>query len=402
MSHKYEFSYDIDKNCVIFGEWELPACSYIKNLFRVYDLARSQMEFRFGNRGDVHKYKAQSFYEQYGISPTKFKLIYNGILYKNLYDPIQKWALQYCYSSGGRINFTKCYNLMMIKDDIEQMEKDGQDNIVPFRVYMGLLPSEMKNKFGKKLWKRLCANSRTKNKYIAKNFASMTTGVLEVNAKALMNQLNSLPSTILKRESLGNRRQYEVQLILLKHYKVKDLTRVRNNVYQQMYIINDTIRMLYRKGEKYNENWSLRKWKERHDDLTKEMLAEKYSTSPFPHLSEMDDQLKEITRNGLTARLLTSPNEIAMEGRQMRHCVASYVDRVEAGDYLIYSTGETTLGLLFSGRWKVQQHFGFANSRTVVTEEYSDLASEIVSKLNNQQKGVMNHENYQSVNDEPY
>jgi len=67
----------------------------------------------------------------------------------------------------------------------------------------------------------------------------------------------------------------------------------------------------------------------------------------------------------------------------MRHCVGSYANSVQSGDYLVYHIEGTTLGLSrCSGRWQIQQHYGKCNSRNSVTEGHKEVAKKVERVLN--------------------
>ncbi|RMA82683.1 PcfJ domain-containing protein [Umboniibacter marinipuniceus] len=62
---------------------------------------------------------------------------------------------------------------------------------------------------------------------------------------------------------------------------------------------------------------------------------------------------------------LSTPEEVIDEGRAMRHCVASYAQRVQRGEYALYhmsEPGDLTIGLRRSvAGWQLDQVRGICN-----------------------------------------
>ena len=95
---------------------------------------------------------------------------------------------------------------------------------------------------------------------------------------------------------------------------------------QTNHLVLDAQRML---GDAFNPNWSYARMKREHDEAVCAENAKRYSAAPFakPWSYEAD---------GYTATLLTSPLDIANEGRFMRHCVASYAKLAARGSYAVF------------------------------------------------------------------
>jgi hypothetical protein len=151
---------------------------------------------------------------------------------------------------------------------------------------------------------------------------------------------------------------------------------------QTLDVVRDTIRMADRAGVEVNYNWSYRRWNEEHDRLSWNMARKGYSEKKFAeHLS--------FTLQGYTFTLLTSQADIAAEGMQMRHCVASYAHTASIGNYAVFKIEgkeRATLGLTITATpTKVlhailQQCYGPRNQP--ISSELRDTLPDIVRMYN--------------------
>jgi len=384
MDKKYEFRVDHEERAIFFGDWQIHRNGFLREMKDVLDVAKNSMDGFEGSRYDGTAFK--SFNEKYGITPSNFKRVYNTLYRKVWIEPIEKWALQYAFSMGKKINLLLLNHIHNVKDDLIQMEKDGLDHLIPFRIYLDMTPAQMKRDAGKGVWKALCKNSRTRNKYIA-HALRRPSGMTLPDAVAY---INSLPSTVLKRGGMYG--SSPDTLALCHIYKAKEVAHPNRDVMHDARIIRDTIRMAGMLDRKTNNKWSRRKWHEKHAEWTKEINAQKYSPKPIKWLTELPESLKRIEYEGLTASLLMSPLDIRTEGDTMRHCVGSYAGAVQDAKYVVYhieggnDSPPTTVGITHKwyGRssWQIQQHYGKCNSRQDVTDVHKRLADEIVGRLN--------------------
>jgi hypothetical protein len=147
-------------------------------------------------------------------------------------------------------------------------------------------------------------------------------------------------------------------------------------------IVRDTIRMAERAGVEVNHNWSYRRWSEEHDRLSWDVARKGYSEKKFAeHLS--------FTLQGYTFTLLTSQADIAAEGMQMRHCVASYAHTASIGNYAVFKIEgkeRATLGLTITATptkvlyAMLQQCYGPRNQP--ISSELHDTLPDIVRMYN--------------------
>lgn len=189
MNFKYDFVVDKENKVIEF------AGSAFRNFYRLKSASDvcSAMGIYPKKRGEHFK----EFTEEYGITPNKFRKALYAKMMELWVDPVKKDAQKYCYDRGGW-NAYLLGKLHAQKESLEQCKKDGIFNIEPFVFYFGKTPKELRELFGKSLWKSLCKNSMTRNLLIAKYFPNMPL-LIEDEVVKMVKIAQQLPSSILKR-----------------------------------------------------------------------------------------------------------------------------------------------------------------------------------------------------------
>jgi hypothetical protein len=208
---------------------------------------------------------------------------------------------------------------------IDQAVKDRTINLIPLILEFEEDPQQLRKRFGKGLWKQLAHTSKTRMKHLAP--------LMRVTPEAISFRTGILP--ILTSYVIAFGGMEDAMVISAKIApRIEDLG-------QTLDIVRDTIRMANRQGIKVNHDWSWRRWNEEHDRLSWDVARKGYSEKKFAeHLS--------FTLQGYTFTLLTSQADIAAEGMQMRHCVASYAHTASIGNYAVFKIEgkeRATLGL---------------------------------------------------------
>lgn len=134
-----------------------------------------------------------------------------------------------------------------------------------------------------------------------------------------------------------------------------------------------------------NSTWNSlsRQSLEWHEELEKRKLGKDFSWSDS--LSERVPQ----SINGIQITPLLSLYELYEEGRAMHHCIVSYANECDDGQYRVFSLTSTndesnrsTLGLYREGKkWRIDQHKSYCNG--AVDKEHADLGG-VICKMYNQ------------------
>lgn len=341
--------------------------------------------------GGIKKNRAQNFTDKYGITPSNFLKIFNTLMRKVYIEPVEKFVLRYGFGSNGKPNPDKVRLINKHRDLIEQCEADGIRNIIPLVMYTGNSPKELKEFFGKSTWKYLAGNSETRNKVIAYKL-TRTRELRDVAAT------KDLPLWfLLKHKNVGVAFHDIASTFTKMNYKQSMF--IERDFMRMVHIYTDTRRMANDLGERFNQNWSLRKLQEKHKEFTYKINKQKYSEDPFEWLSDYH-HLSEFTSLGCTAKMLQSPMDVLMEGKTMHHCVGGYAQLCNAGEYVVYHItdedgDESTLGLhRDNGAVSISQHYGSSNKR-IENANCKEFVKQLVVKWN---KGYREYEKLNGSN----
>ena len=344
----------------------------------------------------VKKPLAQNFTDKYGIAPSNFLKIFNALMRRVHIQPVEKFVLRYGFGSNGKPRPDKVWLINKHRDLIEQCEADGIRNIIPFVMYMGMSPKQLKEFFGKSTWKYLAGNSEARNKVIAYKL----TQTRELRNIVITKDLPLWFLLKYKRFSryVVNATFHDIASTFIK-MNYKQSMFIERDFMRMVHIYTDTKRMANDLGERFNQNWSLRKLQEKHKEFTYKINKQKYSEDPFDWLSD-EYHLGEFTSLGCTAKMLKSPLDVLMEGKTMHHCVGGYAQLCNAGEYVVYHITdedgeESTLGLhRDNGAVSISQHYGSSNKR-IENANCKEFVKQLVVKWN---KGYREHEKLNASN----
>lgn len=372
MNFKYDFVVDKENKVIEF------AGRTFRN-FRILPSANdacSIMGIYPKKRGEHFK----EFTAEYGITPSNFRKKLYANMMELWVDSVKKDAQKYCYGQGGW-NAYLLKRLHDRKESLEQCKKDGIFNIEPFVFYFGKSPKELRELFGKSLWKSLCKNSMTRNLLIAKHFTHKPSWRKREVVEAVK-IAQQLPSSILKR---GANSEYTLDDVGLWVFKQAGICKDRWRVIYLRRMANDTRRMAERLGRPWSLEWSVEKMEQKHSEYAGQINKEKFSPEPYPHLENF--KMKEFTLGEYSAILCQSPLQVVEEGQAMHHCVGSYSGMVAKGHYLVYSIRKngkrsSTLGVrVTDGKYSEDQHYGVCN--TLVEDPIEiRLVAELLKCLN--------------------
>lgn len=306
--------------------------------------------------------------EMLGMPPTLYKRLFNRKMGELWVDPVQRYVNSLARGMRGKI---LCGNVLQIwgnKEILEQCERDGLWNIIPLVFMLEKTPEELKEYFGRRPWKKITKNSFNRNKLLS----------VYAEHPNFRNFLD-VPSTLLQYKIPSGEAKW---IDKYRTFPMKDKRRVQACLMER----RDLSRMCRQYGREFNPDWSIRRVHEEHENLSRLSVQQRYSDEPF------DIPEIEIPPEGnLSARILMNAQELVQEGREMHHCIASYIGNCFVGKYIVVSImkdGEksSTLGLrLSSNECKYDQHCSFCNKRPDIDEvKYGAVVCHTINKeLNN-------------------
>ena len=374
MNFKYEFNVDKEGRVIEF------AGKVFEKFTPLRDVRDACKVMGIGTEKKGNHFK--KFNEKFGITPSHFRKKLYALMLETWYDPVKKDAHKYCYTSRG-IQPGLLNRLFEQKESLEQCKKDGIQNIEPFVFYLNKSPKELRELFGKSLWKSLCKNSMTRNIYIAKLWGMVPFTRDEYHVKRV-NIMQKFPSYILKQ---GNKSIYRTfdEVDLWVYLTVGKQMSSSQELQMARNMALDTKRMAKQLDKHWSLEWTYAKMCEKHEEYSKAILARKYSSETFDHLK--DFKLKELVLGEYTAILCESPLSIQQEGEAMHHCVGSYADSVAAQKYLVYSVRKdgkrsSTIGIFVrDDKYEFNQHYGHCNKHVKDANEL-EVRKLLIAKLN--------------------
>lgn len=379
----------------IYYNWPMNESNpVIKNeILKANGLAKVE-PIRFPTGDDCIRYHSE-IAEHLG---TKFYKRLRGAMYSVWIAPIQTKANRYCFYSNGYRHYYSIIQIERLWNHISlvnQMEEDNLFHLIPIIVFFCSTPKVLKKKLGKGIWKRLCANSLNRNKLIVKSMMEKidkkSRRIKHAPTKSRFEILkNYLAFVVTIKTSLLRSFYFVVDTDLEKQktFWLNKYARVSDT--QHLNQLGDLYRDTAQMCAQLNlemKDWSPKKMKSQHDILAKRITAQHYSDKPFSFRP-----LDNGTHNGVTYQLLNSPLDVALEGRVMGHCIASYINHISQGLYVAFSLSNenirSTLGLYYSnGKFRFDQHYGRFN--TVVSDsDLIETAEHILDCLNTKAKAA--------------
>ena len=365
--------------------------------FRLLDKASQVADIMgFHGRTPIHMRWARAFSDEYRITPAKFKKVYNAVMMRVWVDPIKEHANRFAYNSRRKLNPWMIQKIWTNLEIVEQAKKDGIYNIVPWILEKEEHPQGLKEDFGKSVWKKLCKQSMTRNKFIA-------AGAKRFRYEGSVEDAIALPSYILKRG--GNctfqwtsSTKWLVENKLLNSSQLNTRGTGFSNQIRLARYYEDTKRMAGELGKGFSHNWSPDKMKEKHAEYVRLINLKRYSPEPFECLKGFNVQV--VQHKGYVATLLNSAALVHEEGEVMHHCVGGYASSVAQGNYLVYSVtkgGKRSSTIAFRQQgildqnepgkviqnytWTFNQHYGYCNAH-IENEHEADLKDIILQQLN--------------------
>lgn len=253
---------------------------------------------------------------------------------------------------------------------VRRAEQDGLLHLIPAIIAFQESPQQIKRRIGQGAWRKVAANSVTRNLKIMNAARRRRTGM---DHDAAFVRLLDVPSGVLR----GIMTCDEAEFIAAR------LTHRRRipEYMETLHLVGDTMQMVGRRH--FNPGWSYNRMVEEHNAAVKEQHSRHYSAKRFT-----DDWSFE--KDGFTATLLTSRLDIAMEGSTQHHCVGAYASLAAAGEYAVFrieGTERATVGLSWSAPdvWRVDQVYAACNRAVSpacvafvrsVAREYSSIEQE--------------------------
>lgn len=373
---------DRRKRTVALGKYKTSRYEKVITLHEVFyenGLSKEYLE-AMGKAGNGEGYKALWELSAKHFGPKALPRL-EASLYYLWIEPHKDLLLKKCFIYGSRgrrylvVNEFFVGRFWRYKRILLQLEKDGITHLAPFCITFGKDPSQLKAMLGG-LWKVIARNSVSRNKLLIRSLiehvsvdARMDLRVLAVKKSALPGQeftinclslkqfrpfvikalsnLVHVKSYILSMCSIGaNSTMGDDSSSVIRWISENTKGICREGLLDACHIVTDTKAMANTLERPFSLKWSCSRMMNEHDKLTDKFDEDSLSGFSFNWLK---DYPKRIESNGSVATLISTPDMLFREGKDMSHCIISYGSLVESRDYVVYSLiadGErATLGL---------------------------------------------------------
>lgn len=160
-----------------------------------------------------------------------------------------------------------------------------------------------------------------------------------------------VPINIARIIQTGNGQHDEIGMHKIWKEMKKVLLGVQNltpELFKNEYFI-DTCKMAGALGRKVNCSWGLKRLKEEHDNWSKEITRTILEYAVLQKLNVGKIYMAFAMYSGY--HIFRTNKEMIVEGKKQRHCVATYIDRVDSGSCGIYHVNGYTLELRRSSQY---------------------------------------------------
>lgn len=370
----------------------------------------------------VEKIPAKEFFKKYGITLTQAVPLFNKIMYARVIGHYEHHSSLY-RSRRGRIILGRFKSVAAMAEVLDEAVYDGNKHLTPFIAFHKETLPEIRSRYGKGLWKKLCKNSYSRNLAIIRMMEKLSYRDYnpddDNSVRKLVSELNEIPSTALNlRHNRGDLDAAKCIVWAKKHlnrpYGQKTEGRisiqgVENKEFTFISVFDACI-MARQYGLFFSFDWSLRRMKDEHDRidieakrisrerteryaaeaaLRKEKWAIDVVKAQSVDLAQIYPQV-EWELDGVTAKLLTTYDQVQKEGDEMHHCVWSYAKDAMSGCYVVVHLSgdgeESTLGVSMREdggvlKFSEQQHYREYN-QIVKSEIHKNLAKSVIESLN--------------------
>ena len=307
--------------------------------------------------------------------------------FEQVVRPNERLVSMYGRRKGQSVYFPAVTKIFKHKTVLTQALEDNQTNILPLILSTGLSPKEMKELYGKGLWKSLAKNSHHRNRQISKVVDKISLSEFAEEVKTFNSNFFEIFASVVKR-----RRREEVKNILryMKSWSVAHIKRL-GPLERTVTILGDSFLMAQRLEQKIPNNLlnSLDILFDFHDNLSQREREAWQIKRDKGRMFDLSDSWipKESSYEYANAVAILTTEQLDKEGKIMHHCVAGYAYHVTSGQYLVYhlSDGkeEATLGvqLVNNNVWVCQQMYRECN-QTVDSPVLKQLAVKLIKEIN--------------------
>jgi hypothetical protein len=381
------------------GEWKVPKYTLYKNnnedkvefLYNVFNFNDISTKIPFPSKANNWKFNHKEnkiIGDLLGVSRDRLFKHYSSLSYKLWVADVRDYVDLLGRRVGGRIHRSLLQAIWERKELLDELKEDNLWNIMPICFYFNMHPSEIKKHLGKSTWKKLCKNTKSRNKTLVSALINTSEAICEI-CDLRTGTLKYLSKVCC-----------EIDLLDLFENMAAN-SKILTNFTKMSRLHSILLDSVHRLGIRPKKVWDYEKLKEVHDRaaIEKSLERERKKNELFKKPFKFKYAYPETISFGeYRATLLKSPEELHEEGKEMRHCVGSFAGSVQNGYVLIYSVENTDLKKKSSTLeirlhdLSIGQHYAKFNEEVVnpleltLAEIVLDKVAEVVNNYNTTQK----------------
>lgn len=284
----------------------------------------------------------QAIHALFRIPQRQVVKLINGKMYEAFIKPIPKEVyLRFGFGAGGKPSTRKIRKIHANLQPVIEAHNDGLYNLIPLILAFDKTIPELRGAVGKGTWKRLCANTISRNKQLAEFIFNPRRGIRDNwTFKSGVAESLDIPTSLLKHGYSTQASMFLAANMKGKWAKQKELDPIEH-------LFTDTVRMMTRHENEVTlaridpTKWSLRRLEEEHEKYTRMAYKATYTTDQFNWVKDVP--IGPFSFEGYDVIPLFNAFDIGLEGNMMNHCVGSYAELSKAGDYLVFSVRKNGL-----------------------------------------------------------
>lgn len=287
-----------------------------------------------------------------GISVAQYVRQIKGAAKRAYIDPINDLVKRFCLVMFKPYNEAPKWEIDPYRVDllnnykyiVQEYINDGNSHLAAYGMLVGNA-KQAKCILGKGLWKKISNTSRTRNDliwdHIFSNMLHSSHGMdMHITKiKELIEYYHNIPTTllrVLKRSNIADcfliSNAYGIDNLIMRivKYLGEPMCKISNaSITQQLDIVRDTANM----REGFNNKWSITRINKEHEAAMRDHFIKTFPKDIYRSTYFLTSKYEY---EGCTAEMITSSFELAMHGKDQKHCVANYASKCASGEYVVF------------------------------------------------------------------
>lgn len=259
-----------------------------------------------------------------------------------VYHPLPCETWSFLRTSRSSFSPWRVVAALNVKEILWEAEEDSLQHLMPLIILFQCRPAELKNLFGKGSWKKLAANTKSRNKLIclfaSKNGRQDKSGLVEK-----IRFLAAVESSVIQHFI----KNWDFDKDLISAARQSE-NYAPQSIEEHLKLYRETADLLHYELQRCNPTWSSKRLLQEHDKAIKAQRVKRLLQSEGEEIIFCEPFHYHSRSNHYSAERLQSEKQITKEAFDQHHCGSLYGDQAKAGSYAVFKiTGKErgTLGV---------------------------------------------------------